>query len=1292
MDCAGGIGDVSDGLCPGLKADRPARSEPVSLLHTGKNVVFASLNTHGRMDDERRMWEVCEDLRKYRVGFAALQETYQTKGVCENERGRFFWAGGVGGASEKREYGLGFFVSRPLVGLVHSVTTVSNRIALMEVLFKSNSKANTAKRLVLVNVYAPHSWLAREHPHLSDKFYMELSSVIMRLKKTRAIVMVMGDFNAKLGSRAGKEEAAAMGRYGRGTRNTNGELLSSFLHTNGLFAANTAFAKRMLHRTTWHGFLPSKDDESRLIRNQIDFIALPSYLKGLLRDATAHYNPNASDHSLLVVSVALRDYYRVSRRAHLQQSFRRNLDLLKGDAAVKQQYQSKLASALCHDDIVTYSSDSEKVSCGRVEEYSHATTVPLMAELSSDVSTSTTGREYLAVHDRHSRLVSAVKQVADEVVGHVPCSDKRPLTFFEDAVLKQLSLEQKELGMQLYNPPDGIRPVGERQSVLKQARNARIKAIKKRLSHLRKAALRAIATELSDQKSESRKFFAVQRMLWRKDPKKSDGGGLILKVQETDGNDGSMITTKEIHDSQSLMHELFKHYQTFFQPAEIGKPDSEPFPVEFGHQPLEQPVQLDEVEICLRKLRNNKVGGIDEIAAELLKYGGDAVAQELVLLFNEMFVQCEVIPQLCEGLLVPRNKPGKEKIAANTRPITLLTVIRKVLSGVLLHRMQDFIEVYVRHYQCGFRIGHGTGDIISAYRWLQSCAQRYQHDYHGLGIDLSKAFDTVFRRQLLEVLKQGLDSSSFRIAKVLLSNTILHVKVGGKYTENAFEAWMGTFQGDSVSPALFVIAFEAALREVEASFIPRGVFHTPGSYADDWDYVSSASEDITFLTDGGLTENLAKYNLRENPSKREFFTISHNVLQQEPVKKLGCMLDSRQDARHKMQTASAAFSRAWSIWRTAEMDTETRLKIFKACIHPHFLYNIGANALTRTQLKAIDSCHRRLLRLAINNHYPHLIGSKKLYEITNLRPISIQAVKARWKLFGHTLRQPNDSPVKMAILHYFSSATVTKKGPPATTIAQVLDHDIAQSELHGLPMRLLTIDDLLKFEVVALDRDRWRDEVVKVITKDYEHYLAVEADKHELQKQSQARVRQMKQYVHDGYLIPEYMMEEEWKESDAVLEAATLEHGELKHGRKRRTISVRGSYRHNRRLKASDIADDYVMLGQLLEHRSKKRTNNQDRTEDAVSSSYETNKRAFEEEEANELELDGAMDIVREEEGWSTADRKSTEESPNTSGGKAATMHSVPEVDITQLFEDLDSCRGDGMIVEDGKVEKKTRY
>jgi hypothetical protein len=212
------------------------------------------------------------------------------------------------------------------------------------------------------------------------------------------------------------------------------------------------------------------------------------------------------------------------------------------------------------------------------------------------------------------------------------------------------------------------------------------------------------------------------------------------------------------------------------------------------------------------------------------------------------------------------------------------------------------------------------------------------------------------------------------------------------------------------------------------------------------------------LVDSGLREKLAEFHLRENPSKRVYFEISHNVRSQPEFKKLGCLLDSRQDLKQKMQLALVAFGRAWNLWHLDKADIQTKLKVFKACIHPILLYIMGASsALTWSQLEALDSFHRKLLRWVMNIHYPDHISNERLYEITGMEPISVQVIRARWKLFGHVLRQPPDTPAQQAMQYFFSYPPEQRKrgGAQAVTIAQALDADIRQSEVHEAPARLL---------------------------------------------------------------------------------------------------------------------------------------------------------------------------------------------------------------------------------------------
>ena len=64
-----------------------------------------------------------------------------------------------------------------------------------------------------------------------------------------------------------------------------------------------------------------------------------------------------------------------------------------------------------------------------------------------------------------------------------------------------------------------------------------------------------------------------------------------------------------------------------------------------------------------------------------------------------------------------------------------------------------------------------------AHRWIAARAQRYKERFHILGIDLSRAFDTVDRDKLLSVLKPLLDDDEIRLIRLLLQATMLSLRL-----------------------------------------------------------------------------------------------------------------------------------------------------------------------------------------------------------------------------------------------------------------------------------------------------------------------------------------------------------------------------------------------------------------------------------------------------------------------------------------------------------------------------------
>ena len=45
-------------------------------------------------------------------------------------------------------------------------------------------------------------------------------------------------------------------------------------------------------------------------------------------------------------------------------------------------------------------------------------------------------------------------------------------------------------------------------------------------------------------------------------------------------------------------------------------------------------ISIEEVTKSIHALKNNKAGGLDEVIADLLKHGGESVAEDLTYLFN----------------------------------------------------------------------------------------------------------------------------------------------------------------------------------------------------------------------------------------------------------------------------------------------------------------------------------------------------------------------------------------------------------------------------------------------------------------------------------------------------------------------------------------------------------------------------------------------------------------------------------------------------------------------------------
>lgn len=151
--------------------------------------------------------------------------------------------------------------------------------------------------LNFVQVYAPTSTATLQE---IQELYGKLSETIDKIPN-REIIIIAGDFNAKIGNTNGDDHLRnVVGKYGLGDRNERGNILLEFCTENKLYIANTRFQHHPRRLYTWR----SPDGHTK---NQIDFFLIKYRWISSIKDVKTYPAMDCgSDHNALIAEVCFR--------------------------------------------------------------------------------------------------------------------------------------------------------------------------------------------------------------------------------------------------------------------------------------------------------------------------------------------------------------------------------------------------------------------------------------------------------------------------------------------------------------------------------------------------------------------------------------------------------------------------------------------------------------------------------------------------------------------------------------------------------------------------------------------------------------------------------------------------------------------------------------------------------------------------------------------------------------------------------------------------------------------------
>lgn len=410
--------------------------------------------------------------------------------------------------------------------------------------------------------------------------------------------------------------------------------------------------------------------------------------------------------------------------------------------------------------------------------------------------------------------------------------------------------------------------------------------------------------------------------------------------------------------------------------------------------------------------------------------------RHLALLFTIILYANVQLPRFKKSRTILIFKKGDRANPANWRPITIASMVQRLLHRILAKRLSDQCTLNLN--QRGFKQIDGTmANILILESFLKSRAAATSVSSI-IGLDVTKAFDTVSHNSIRRGLtRMGVDNHMKTYIMSSLQGNRTSVRLGGQSTRE-FVFNRGVKQGDPISPLLFNIVMDEFIAESNAGpyggTIPSGERVASIAFADDLLLLEDDPERMVvsldkarkFLGDRGMAINASKcfsastmrYRGALKPVTRSTYSIDRQnipaVTDINPAKYLGHNISS-----HGVLKANINHLEHWlsNILR-APLKPSQRLAMIKEHAVPKVVYFLQGPHTTAGQLKAADllikAAVKRVLHLHI--HTP----DAALYAAINDGGLGIPELRSTIPKIAlkriNKLRQRNDDPCLAAAL------------------------------------------------------------------------------------------------------------------------------------------------------------------------------------------------------------------------------------------------------------------------------------
>ena len=214
-------------------------------------------------------------------------------------------------------------------------------------------------------------------------------------------------------------------------------------------------------------------------------------------------------------------------------------------------------------------------------------------------------------------------------------------------------------------------------------------------------------------------------------------------------------------------------------------------------------------------MKANKTPGIDGITSEFLKMFWGKLKYYVVHALNRCFEKGKLSVTLRQSVIICLPKGNKDRsLIKNWRPISLLSVVYKLASGVIADRLKESLNKIISNCQSGFMKGRYISDSTRLIYDALEIAETHKIPGLLMCIDFEKAFDSLSWKFLYKVLSFfGYSQNFIKWVKLFNTDIKAYVLQCGFLSEE-INIERGCRQGDPISSYLFLLGAKILTRLV----------------------------------------------------------------------------------------------------------------------------------------------------------------------------------------------------------------------------------------------------------------------------------------------------------------------------------------------------------------------------------------------------------------------------------------------------------------------------------------------